>query len=149
MNTLAALAVSAAGCGGSTALENGTGGGTGSQGIVGVWNGSATLGDTSLTEHTTFNADGTALAIDSFAVNGAACTGALDISDRWTSTATTLSVSGGICAGQVQCPSGGPIACGPGETMSQTCTYALSNGGDTLVVTCPNSMGPITFTRQP
>jgi hypothetical protein len=46
------------------------------------------------------------------------------------------------------CPTGTPISCGAGETSPQVCTYTLSNGGDTLVLTCPDAMGPITFIRQ-
>ncbi len=152
---LAALAIVAAGCGGVSEIEQGTSGGaggggpTGSQTIVGVWDGSATFGTMSLTEHTTFASDGTASATDSFQVVGVgACTGALQITDDWTSTASTLSVSGGVCSGQAQCPNGVTIPCGTGETGSQTCTYTLSADGDTLLLTCPDAMGPITFVRE-
>src|SRR5262245_51332385 len=112
-----ALAVSmaccVAGCGGTTILETNTGGGgtggpgTGPMGLVGVWNGSATFGQTTLTEHMTLDADGTATATDTFAITGVgACTGALNIQDTWTSTSSTISVVGGTCSGQVACPNG-------------------------------------------
>jgi hypothetical protein len=71
----------------------------------------------------------------------------LDIIDNWTSTSTAFSVSAGTCTGSVECPSE-TIPCGPAETDSQTCTYALSNGDNTLVLTCPKGNGPITYARQ-
>jgi hypothetical protein len=158
---LTALAVLLAGCGGNTIVENGTGGGgtggggtggggTGGNPLVGAWHGSATFGTMSLTESTLFNSDGTASATDTFQVVGVgACTGALDISEpSWTSTSSTLSVAGGMCTGQVTCPGGVTIPCGAGETMAQICTYTLSADDDTLVLTCPNAQGPITFTRS-
>jgi hypothetical protein len=148
------LVVSMAGCGGTTAVDHDTGGGgtggqgTGTQGLVGVWTGSATFGSTALTEHVTVGGDGTATATDTFAVvGGGACTGELDIQDAWTATSSTLSVSGGTCSGQAACPNGTTIECGASETSAQTCPYTLSADGNTLVLSCPNSVGPITFTR--
>jgi len=153
---LTAFAFLVAGCGGNTVVDNGTGGGGGGTGgsatggnpLIGSWHGSATFGTMSLSESTTFNSDGTASAIDTFQVVGVgACTGALDIAEpSWTSTSSTL-VAGGTCSGQVTCPGGITIPCGAGETTAQTCTYTLSADGDTLLLTCPNAQGPITFTR--
>lgn len=156
MAAFAALAVAMAGCGGISTLDDGpgdggTGGaGTGSNPLVGTWNGSATFGTMTLSEVATFNGDGTAGATDSFGVVGAgACTGALVISEpSWTSTSSTLSIMGGMCTGVVTCPGGITIPCGSSETMAQTCTYTLSDGDDTLVLQCPNAQGPITFTRS-
>jgi hypothetical protein len=155
---LSALTVSMAGCGAKTVVDtHGTGGGgTGGQGtaqspLVGVWNGGATFAPTVLSEHMTLDADGTATATDTFALIGGGvgvCKGELDITDMWSATSTTLSVSGGTCSGQAVCPNGNTIPCGPSETASQTCTYTLSNGGDTLVLSCPEAQGPITYTRQ-
>jgi hypothetical protein len=148
---LAALAVSMACCGGSTILDNGTGGtgGTGANPLVGSWNGYASFGSGYLSEQMTLRSDGTATAIDTFGgMAGGPCTGALDITDAWTSTPTTFSVSNGTCTGQVTCPIDGTIPCGTEETASQTCTYTLSNGDDMLVLDCPEGPSQITFTRQ-
>jgi hypothetical protein len=152
---VAAIAVPIAGCGGTTVLENGSGGrGTGGAGpvnasLVGHWQGSATFGSTSLAEALTLSADGTASATNTYQVVGVGpCSGALMISDMWTSTTSTFSVSGGTCSGQVSCPMGITVTCSPPETVAENCTYTLSADGMTLVLTCPQSPGPITFTRQ-
>ena len=150
---LSALAVSMVCCGGSTVVDNGTGGagGTGGNALVGSWNGSATFGMTLFSEKMTLRSDGTATAIDTFQVSGMAggpCTGALDITDSWTSTSSTFSVSDGTCTGQIACPINGTTSCGPDETAPETCTYTLSDGDDTLVLDCPEAQGPITFMRQ-
>jgi hypothetical protein len=151
----AALAVPIAGCGGTTVVENngggtGTGGaGSGTASLVGHWQGSATFGTTNLAEALTLSADGTASATDTYQVVGAGpCNGALVISDSWTSTSSTFSVAGGTCTGQVTCPMGITVACGSAETLKETCTYSLTADGATLVITCPQSPGPITYTRQ-
>jgi hypothetical protein len=163
MVALSALAFSLAGCGGNVVVDaqtsgaSGAGGGVGADGgtgktnpLVGSWKGAAG-GPTRLGETLTINADGTAAATDTFIVVGdgfTTCTGALQITDNWTSTSTTFSVSGGTCTGSVACPNGDTIPCGPAETAAQTCTYALSNANNTLVLTCPQGNGPITYTRQ-
>jgi hypothetical protein len=145
------LAVSMVCCGGGTVLDNGTGGtgGTGSNPLVGSWNGSANFGPPFLSEQVTFRSNGTATAIDTFSGEaGGPCTGALDITDSWTSTSSTFSVSDGTCTGQIACPINGTTSCGPDETAPETCTYTLSDGDDTLVLDCPEAQGPITFMRQ-
>jgi hypothetical protein len=159
---IAALAATYAtvGCGGKVVLDRtgmgGSGGAgagtTGSAGgfpssLVGTWQGSAG-GPTRLDETLQIQSDGTVTAQDSFEVvgNGSTpCSGALDISDDWTATATTFSVSNGTCTGQVSCPNGQTIPCGTAETESQTCTYMLLDGGDTLELDCPAGNGPITY----
>jgi hypothetical protein len=149
------MLIVAVGCGGTTVVEHGGGGsGTGGTGssiasLVGHWQGAATFGTTSLAEALTLSADGTASATNTYQVVGVGpCSGALMISDAWTSTSSTFSVSGGTCSGQVSCPMGMTIPCGPPETVSEDCTYTLSADGKTLVLTCPEAPGPITFTRQ-
>jgi hypothetical protein len=141
-----------AGIGGAGTGGVGTGGaGTGGNPLVGVWVGGRP-GPTALAETLTLDADGTATAVDMFVVLGdgaTLCAGALDITDMWTSTATTFSVSGGTCTGQVMCPNGTAFACGLGETASQTCNYTLTDGDDRLELDCPEATVPLHFTRQP
>jgi hypothetical protein len=167
MAALAALAVTTAGCGGNVVLDGAGGGGTGGAGtggagaggagtgggaLAGVWRGGSGGPPTVFGETLTLDTGGTATAVDTFEVVGDGavwCAGALDIQATWTSTSSTIAFSGETCAGQVTCPNGEIISCGPSETTPQTCTYTLSNGDDTLLLTCPLAMEPIVFTRQP
>jgi hypothetical protein len=163
---IAAVGVAAAGCGGKVVLDvgagstgtggagtggTGTGGGTSGNPLVGYWSGGGGA-PTVLSELLIINAAGTASAVDTFSVIGdgsAMCKGELDVTTDWTSTATTISFSVLTCAGQVVCPNGEMIPCGPQETTPETCTYTLSNGDATLELDCPEGNGPLFFTRQP
>jgi hypothetical protein len=146
----------AASCGSSVVDQNGAttsggAGGTSTAGnpLVGTWSGSAG-GPTRLVQTLVIGADGTVLATDAFEVLGSGatpCSGALQITDTWTSTATTFSVSGGTCTGSVSCPNEQDIPCGAAETTAQTCSYALSGGDDTLTLDCPEGNASIVLTR--
>jgi hypothetical protein len=120
---LAALAAVGMGCSGGSSSP-----------LVGNWaEVSTTLGVTTTTTYEV-NGDGTLTVT---AAGSGNCSGTETVTGlQWAATSTSITFSGaGTCSGSVTC---GPITinCAGSQTSySGSCTYALSNGNDTLALT--------------
>jgi hypothetical protein len=149
MATLLALAM--AGCGAASSLPSGGSEGGGSAGAAplgGVWSATVSENGDLIVSTVTLAGDGTGTSSISFgSIGGAQCTGSVTYSGvAWTATANTITMSSGTCSGQVSCGSGTTIQCTDITSVAATCDYTLSNGDDTLVLTCPGDA--TTYTRQ-
>jgi hypothetical protein len=137
--------------------------------LVGTWTANQTEGGLNGTVAMTLVADGTASLNINFTggmssgttitCNGAGIT---QSGFRWTSTATTLSVTGTpTCTGSIMCTAGGNVQTldcsrlsmgGMGPSTLDASTYALSNNNNTLTITTtPSGTGmatTLTFTRR-
>jgi hypothetical protein len=93
------------------------------------------------------------MAVETVAVTASAngaCTGTLQYTGvSWSATTTTIDLTSTgfvMCTGGLTCPGGTTVACASEQTLGTSCTYALTEGDSTLVLTCN---GPsLTFTRQ-
>jgi hypothetical protein len=147
--TLLALGVATAGCGAASSLPGGESGGGGSGGnpLDGTWTAPLDSEGTIGTDTLTLSADGTAIETTFItSTQGVSCSGAVQLTGAvWTATATTITLSGGACTGGLTCAGMG-VPCMAATTTPPTCGYTLSDGDDTLVITCQGTT--ITFTRQ-
>jgi hypothetical protein len=117
--------------------------------LVGTWSSASTTGATTVTETVDIHGDGS-LSVTQTA-QGASCTGSVTSTGfSWSSTATTVSVTGSAsCTGSITC---GAISFDCADAAhsltSGTCTYALSDGNDTFALTGCTGISDATFTRQ-
>jgi hypothetical protein len=85
-----------------------------------------------------------------FSVTVSSCTGSENISGySWTSTPTTITFSGTpTCISSLSCD-GVAVACTEnGELKVGACTYALTEGSDTLTLSgCTDAKNNATYTR--
>ena len=116
--------------------------------LVGSWTTAVTSGSSTRTETVTVNADGT-LSV-ALTTGGGSCSGTLTYDGyAWTSTATSVTITGsGSCAGTITCGSlTYDCSTATKGVTAGTCTYALSNGNDTLALTGCSGISDATFTR--
>ena len=129
------LALSGVGCGGSTTLPAGDTGVGRDDPLEGTWMANLSSDGLAFVEVITLSPGGTSTVTVS--IPSAGCTGAVVVSERaWSSTADTLTSSGGTCSGSATCPSGFKIACTASMTSGETCDYALSADDSSLTLTC-------------
>ncbi len=147
--TVCVATVIAAGCGSSSTGTN-AGSDTGStpNPLIGVWT-STILPQTGVSYALTLTfATGGGLTLGLGTTPS--CSGTLSYTGYgWTSTATTVAITGtGACTGAgFTCTNGATCATTPLSATS--CTFALSNSNNTLVLTCPapNDSLNLTYTR--
>jgi len=136
------IALMATACGGGSFNTND------SNPLVGSWTTATTSGMTTYTETVDVSPDGS-LSV-SLTTGGASCSGTLtNTGYTWTSTATTVTVSGtATCSGSITCGalSYDCSASKPGVTAG-SCDYSLTNGNDTLALTGCTGISNATFTR--
>jgi hypothetical protein len=139
MGAIGILAAAFIGCGG---------GGSGGSPLDGTWTYNQSTDGQTVTIAITLSGGGGL----SETLSDGACTGSLTISGQeWTSTLTTISVTGtGTCSGTLTCD-GISLPCSKfsgasAGISSGAANYALSNGNNTLKVTTSN--GTLTFTRE-
>ncbi len=119
------------------------------------------VGDGNETVTLTLNADGT---YGNSATGACGCSGTLSSSGTWSSTASTLTLSGRSCMGAVTCGTGMPgvsIRCGAKQTGIVTCAFSLSGDQSSLTLGDCRTQGEggpdagtvemvsVTYTRSP